>query len=79
MKYFSLHASLALATAAILSGCGGDLTRTHDIYRNEYKYTPVSQKEEAVLPPTPTPTQPAPTGMAPTEPAPATDAAPVAQ
>ena len=62
MKYHaSLFSLIAVAAALTLSGCGGDLTREHDIYRNEYKYKPVVQKEaEPNLPPAQPPAPAAP-------------------
>jgi hypothetical protein len=85
MKYFTLHASIAVATISILAGCGGDLTHSHDIYRNEYKYKPIPVKEEEpALPPTPAgkpaggaapaPAPETPAAPAPAAPAPAADA-----
>ena len=53
MKYFLLLALTITATAAFLTGCGSDVTHSHDIYRAQYNYKPLPQQDVAA--PTPRP------------------------
>jgi hypothetical protein len=54
MKYFSLHAFILTGLALFLTGCyhdyDYDLTRSHDIYRMHYNYTPPAAEPEATTP-----------------------------
>jgi len=54
MKYFSLHALILTGLALFLTGCyrdyDYDLTRSHDIYRMHYNYTPPAAEPEATPP-----------------------------
>jgi outer membrane lipopolysaccharide assembly protein LptE/RlpB len=44
MKYLLLPALTLSAMAALLTGCGNDLTHDHDVYREQYVYKPLPQE-----------------------------------
>ena len=50
MKYLLLPALALSFTAALLTGCGNDLTHSHDIYREQYVYKPLPQDTGAPSP-----------------------------
>lgn len=56
MKYLLLPALTFGVIAALLTGCGNDITHSHDIYRAQYHYKPLPQTEPAA--PTPKPAAP---------------------
>lgn len=45
MKYLLLPALTFGVIAALLSGCGNDITHSHDIYRAQYNYKPLPQPD----------------------------------
>ncbi|MGB8356727.1 MAG: hypothetical protein WCD79_22710 [Chthoniobacteraceae bacterium] len=55
MKYFSLHTLILTGLAVFLTGCyrDYDLTRSHDIYRMHYNYTPPAPAPDQGVPPQP--------------------------
>lgn len=55
MKYLLLPVVALSIVAASLTGCSNDVTRSRDIYRNEYKYKPLPQDNTQGLPATNTP------------------------
>jgi len=85
MKYLSLHVFILTGASLFLSGCyhdyDYDVTRSHDIYRMNYKYTPPPQLAPDSTVPTPTPSgvavppPPPPAGTAPGTAQPAVPAA----
>lgn len=55
MKYLLLPALTITAIAALFTGCGSDITHSHDIYREQFKYKPLPQPDTAAPTPTPAP------------------------